>query len=59
MKICDKNPFFLIMLNKVLTMISANAKANVKQQEKKIWCLYLKLLKKLPSKLEIQFKKGA
>ena len=47
------------MLNKVLTMISANAKANVKQQEKKLWCLYLKLLKKLPSKLEIQFKKGA
>ena len=35
MKIHDKNPFFLIMLNKVLIVISGNAKVNVKQQEVK------------------------
>ena len=32
-KICDENPFFLIMLNEVQQMISTNVKANVKQQE--------------------------
>ena len=30
-----KNPFFLIMLNEVLQMISSNVKANVKQQQTK------------------------
>ena len=37
MKIHDKNPFFSdnVMLNKVLIVISGNAKVNVKQQEVK------------------------
>ena len=35
MKIHDKNAFFLIELNKVLIIISANTKANLKQQGRK------------------------
>ena len=30
---CDKNPFFQIMLNEVLKMISGDVKANVKQKK--------------------------
>ena len=35
MKIHDKNPVFLTMLNKVQIVISGNAKVNVKQQKVK------------------------
>ena len=34
MKICDQNPFFQVILNKLLRMTSADIKANVKQQIK-------------------------
>ena len=37
------------MLNKVLQMISSNVKANVKQQQIKIWQLHLKSTKKYSS----------
>ena len=48
------------MLNEVLQMISSNVKANVKQQQTKDLAVvpFFFFFKKVPSKLEIQCKKG-
>ena len=50
-KIRDENPFFQIILNKVLIMISADAKANVKKEIKISGSWILKIF--LPSNLKI------